>query len=79
VAELEEAFASGNQVFCAMPSAFLIPLSLQRRFENVIYLRQGNLDQHLAAGLPKSQWNEKLPAGRGWFRGLSIQLAMPTP
>ena len=79
VSELEEAFASGNQVFCAMPSAFLMPLSLQRRFENVIYLRQGNLDQHLAAGLPKSQWNEKLNAGRGWFRGLSIQLAMPAP
>jgi len=79
VSELEEAFATGKQVFCAMSSSFLMPLSLQRRFENVIYLRQGNFEQHLAAGLPKNQWNEKLPAGRGWFKNLSIQLAMPGP
>jgi hypothetical protein len=77
--ELEEAFHSGKQIICAMSSSFLMPLSLQRRFENLIYLRQGNLDQHLAAGLPKNQWNEKLPAGRGWFKNLSIQLAMPEP
>jgi hypothetical protein len=79
VIELEEAFTSGKQVFCAMSSSFLMPLSLQRRFENIIYLRQGNFEQHLAAGLPKNQWNEKLPPGRGWFKNLSIQLAMPTP
>jgi hypothetical protein len=79
VSELEEAFATGKQVFCAMSSSFLMPLSLQRRFENVIYLRQGNFEQHLAAGLPKNQWNEKLPTGRGWFKNLSIQLAMPAP
>jgi hypothetical protein len=77
--EVEEAFATGMQVFCAMSSSFLMPLSLQRRFDNVIYLRQGNFEQHLAAGLPKNQWNEKLPAGRGWFKNLSIQLAMPAP
>jgi hypothetical protein len=77
--ELEEAFHSGKQVICAMASSFLMPLSLQRRFENLIYLRQGNFDQHLAAGLPRNQWNEKLPAGRGWFKNLSIQLAMPEP
>ena len=77
--ELEEAFQSGKQIICAMSSSFLMPLSLQRRFENLIYLRQGNLDQHLAAGLPKNQWNEKLPAGRGWCKNLSIQLAMPEP
>jgi hypothetical protein len=77
--ELEEAFQSGGQIICAMSSSFLMPLSLQRRFENLIYLRQGNLDQHLAAALPKNQWNEKLPAGRGWFKNLSIQLAMPEP
>ena len=79
IQELEEAFQSGRQIICAMSSSFLMPLSLQRRFENLIYLRQGNLDQHLAAGLPKNQWNEKLPAGRGWFKNLSIQLAMPEP
>ena len=61
-----------------MPSNVLIPLASQRKFENVIYLRQGNFEQHLAAGLPKGAWNENLPAGRGWFRGLAIQLAMPT-
>jgi hypothetical protein len=77
--ELEQAFQSGSQIICAMSSSFLMPLSLQRRFENLIYLRQGNLDQHLAGGLPKNQWNEKLPAGRGWFKNLSIQLAMPEP
>jgi hypothetical protein len=77
--ELEEAFQRGRQVICAMSSSFLMPLSLQRRFENIINLRQGNLDQHLAAGLPKNQWNEKLPPGRGWFKNLSIQLAMPEP
>jgi hypothetical protein len=77
--ELEEAFQAGKQVICAMSSSFLMPLSLQRRFENIVNLRQGNLDQHLAAGLPKNQWNEKLPPGRGWFKNLSIQLAMPAP
>ena len=79
VEELEKAFQSGKQVFCAMSSSFLMPLSMQRKFESVIYLRQGNLDQHIAAGLPKNQWSEKLPAGRGWFKNLSIQLVMPTP
>ena len=79
IQELEQAFQSGRQIICAMSSSFLMPLSLQRRFENLIYLRQANLDQHLAAGLPKNQWNEKLPAGRGWFKNLSIQLAMPEP
>lgn len=77
IAELEKAFQSGQQVWCAMPSNVLLPLSLQRKFEHLIYLRQSNFDQHLAAGLPKSSWNEKLPPGRGWFRGLVIQLAMP--
>jgi hypothetical protein len=79
VEELEKAFQTGKQVFCAMSSSFLMPLSMQRKFESIIYLRQGNLDQHIAAGLPKNQWSEKLPAGRGWFKNLSIQLAMPTP
>jgi hypothetical protein len=76
--ELEEAFSQHQRVWCSMPSNVLIPLAIQRKFENVIYLRQGNFEQHLAAGLPKGAWNENLPAGRGWFRGLAIQLAMPT-
>ena len=77
VEELDKAFQQGGQVFCAMSSSFLMPLSMQRKFENIIYLRQGNLDQHTAAGLPKNQWSEKLPPGRGWFKNLSIQLVMP--
>jgi len=79
IEELEKAFGSGKQIFCAMSSSFLMPLALQRKFESIIYLRQGNFDQHLAAGLPKHQWSEKLPPGRGWFRNHSIQLAMPKP
>jgi hypothetical protein len=79
VEQLEQAFQSGRQVLCAMSSSFLMPLALQRKFENIIYLRQGNFDQHLAAGLPKNQWSEKMPQGRGWFKNLSIQLAMPKP
>jgi hypothetical protein len=79
VEELEKAFQQGRQVFCAMSSSFLMPLSMQRKFESIIYLRQGNLDQHIAAGLPKNQWSEKLPPGRGWFKNLSIQLVMPVP
>ena len=75
--ELEEAFQTGKQVVCILSSNFLLPLTIQRRFEHIIYLRQGNLDQHLAAGLPKSQWNEKLPPGRGWYRNLGLQLVMP--
>jgi hypothetical protein len=77
--QLEQAFQSGRQVLCAMSSSFLMPLALQRKFENIIYLRQGNFDQHLAAGLPKNQWSETMPPGRGWFKNLSIQLAMPKP
>lgn len=79
VEQLEQAFQSGGQVVCAMSSSFLMPLAFQRKFENIIYLRQGNFDQHLAAGLPKNQWSEKTPPGRGWFKNLSIQLAMPRP
>ena len=73
VPELEEAFQTGKQVVCVLSSNFLLPLTIQRRFEHIIYLRQGNL----AAGLPKSQWNEKLPPGRGWYRNLCLQLVMP--
>jgi len=77
VSQLEEAFQSSSIVWCVMPSNVLLPLALQRKFENVIYLRQSNFEQHLAAGLPKGAWDEKLPPGRGWFRSLAIQLAMP--
>jgi len=77
VNELELAFQSSQNVWCSMPSNVLIPLAVQRKFENIIYLRQSNFEQHLAAGLPKGSWNEKLTQGRGWYRGLAIQLAMP--
>jgi hypothetical protein len=77
VSELEQAFQSSQTVWCSMPSNVLIPLAVQRKFENIIYLRQSNFEQHLAAGLPKGSWNEKLTPGRGWYRGLAIQLAMP--
>jgi len=77
VNELEQAFQSSQTVWCSMPSNVLIPLAVQRKFENIIYLRQSNFEQHLAAGLPKGSWNEKLTPGRGWYRGLAIQLAMP--
>jgi energy-coupling factor transporter ATP-binding protein EcfA2 len=79
IPDLETAYQSGQPLWCTMPSSVLLPLALQRKFEYVLYLRQSNLDQHLAAGLPKGSWNEKLPPGRGWFRGLAIQLAMPRP
>lgn len=77
VAELEHSFQSGKSVWCSVSSSTLLPLAIQRRFELIIYLRQGNLDQHLAAGLPKASWREDLPPGRGWLRGLAIQLARP--
>jgi len=77
VAELEAAFLSNSKLWCVMPSNVLLPLALQRKFENVIYLRQSNYEQHLAAGLPKGAWNEKLTPGRGWFRSIAIQIAMP--
>ncbi len=77
--ELEKAMSLGKQVVCAISSSTILSLSLQRKFENVIYLRQNNFEQHLAAGLPKSQWTEKLNPGRGWFRNQVIQLVMPTP
>lgn len=77
VSELEQAFQSSQAVWCSMPSNVLIPLAIQRKFENIIYLRQSNFEQHLAAGLPKGSWNEKLTQGRGWYRGLAIQFAMP--
>ena len=78
VEELEKALALGS-VYCAVASNQVLPLSVQRKFDHVIYLRQGNLEQHMAAGLPKAQWNEKLPPGRGWYRNQTIQLVMPTP
>jgi energy-coupling factor transporter ATP-binding protein EcfA2 len=77
VNELEQAFQSSQTVWCSMPSNVLIPLAVQRKFENIIYLKQSNFEQHVAAGLPKGSWNEKLTQGRGWYRGLAIQLAMP--
>jgi len=78
IEELEKAMVSGN-VICAVAGNFVLPLSIQRKFDHIIYLRQGNLEQHMAAGLPKAQWNEKLPPGRGWYRNQTIQLVMPKP
>ena len=78
LAKLEEALNTGSQVYCALASSTIISLSLQRKFEQVIYLRQSNFEQHLAAGLPKTQWTEKLPPGRGWYRNQVLQLVMPT-
>jgi hypothetical protein len=77
VGELELAFQNSKTVWCSMPSNVLLPLTIQRKFEHIIYLRQSNFEQHFAAGLPKGSWNEKLTQGRGWYRGLAIQLAMP--
>jgi len=78
IEDLEKAFSQGS-VISSIASNFLLPLSIQRKFDHVIYLRQGNLEQHLAAGLPKAQWNDKLHPGRGWYRNQTIQLAMPAP
>ncbi|MEY4418202.1 MAG: hypothetical protein RIQ88_640 [Actinomycetota bacterium] len=75
---LQQNLDSGQQVFCALSSTQVIPLAVQRKFEHVIYLRQGTFEQHLAAGLPKTQWQETLPPGRGWYRNLVIQLVRPT-
>jgi hypothetical protein len=36
IEQLEQAFQSGRQVLCAMSSSFLMPLALQRKFENII-------------------------------------------
>jgi len=78
IEELENALTAGP-VYCCAGSNMVLPLSIQRKFDHVIYLRQGNLEQHMAAGLPKAQWNEKLPPGRGWYRNQTIQLVMPIP
>lgn len=78
IEELENALTDGP-VYCCVGSNMVLPLSIQRKFDHVIYLRQGNLEQHMAAGLPKAQWNEKLPPGRGWYRNQTIQLVMPIP
>lgn len=77
ISELENTLATEPAIACAISTSQVLPLAIQRKFEQVIYLRQSNLDQHLAAGLPRSQWQEKLPAGRGWFRGKQIQLIKP--
>jgi len=50
--ELENALAIGANIACAISTSQVLPLSTQRKFEQIIYLRQSNLDQHLAAGLP---------------------------
>lgn len=75
--ELENALAIGANIACAISTSQVLPLSTQRKFEQIIYLRQSNLDQHLAAGLPRTQWNERLLPGRSWFRGRQMQLIMP--
>ncbi len=75
---LENALSLGEQVVCSVSSSFVMPMSLLRKFEEVIYLRQANLDQHLACSLPRTQWSEKLAPGRGWYRNRVIQLVMPT-
>jgi len=75
--ELENVLALGANIACAISTSQVLPLSTQRKFEQIIYLRQSNLDQHLAAGLPRTQWNERLLPGRSWFRGRQMQLVMP--
>lgn len=77
--ELENVISAGTKLACAISTSQVLPLSTQRKFEHVIYLRQSNLDQHLASGLPRTQWNERLPPGRSWFRGRQMQLVMPGP
>jgi energy-coupling factor transporter ATP-binding protein EcfA2 len=75
---LENELGVGRQLFCSIQSSFVLPMSLLRKFEHIIYLKQTNLDQHLACSLPRSQWNEKLTPGRGWYRNKVIQMVMPT-
>jgi len=77
VSELEQALVSGETVCCVISSSQVLPLSLQRKFEQVIYLKQSNIDQHIAAGLPRNQWRENLPPGRCWYRGRQMQLVKP--
>lgn len=79
LADLELALVSGEQLVCAIKSTQVLPLAIQRRFEIVIYLNQGNLDQHLTAGLPRSQWQDSIPPGRCWYKGKPMQLVMPRP
>ena len=77
LSELEKNLSTESAIVCAISTSQVLPIAIQRKFEQVIYLRQSNLDQHLAAGLPRSQWQEKLPAGRAWFRGKQMQLIKP--
>jgi hypothetical protein len=65
---------SDKLLIVALSSNATVPMQILRKFENVVHLRQANLEQHLAAGLPKLAYNPKLSPGRGWFRGDSVQL-----
>lgn len=46
------------------------------RFESRVVLRCADADEHAMAGGPRGLFDQRAPAGRGWWRGLQVQVAV---
>ena len=44
------------------------------RFESRVVLRCADVDEHAVAGGPRGLFDQRAPAGRGWWRGLQVQV-----
>ncbi len=51
--------------------------SIAALFGSRIVLRQPNRDEHVLAGADGSSYDPALPPGAGWWRGSSVQVAVP--
>lgn len=60
---------SGGGVAAAVGTASRAARLLTGRFGARLQLRALDADDHLAAGAPRGGYNDRAPAGRGWWRG----------
>jgi S-DNA-T family DNA segregation ATPase FtsK/SpoIIIE len=64
----------GGAAAAAMSAASSSGSVLSGRFESRVVLRCADADEHAMAGAPRGLFDRRVPAGRGWWRDLQLQV-----
>ena len=66
--------ACGGAAAASMSAASSSGSLLSGRFESRVVLRCAEADEHAMAGAPRGLFDRRVPAGRGWWRDLQLQV-----
>lgn len=69
--------ASGGGAAASFAAASSAGALVGGRFESRLVLRCADADEHAMVGAPRALFDRSAPAGRGWWRELQVQVALP--